>query len=91
MKPDNKPNGETDPVSRLRPEDFWAKTIKDANRAEVPGISVRDHCLNVGCVAVAKQVHLGLNCHSGEVHHELVALALRLSSIHPDNFGSLSV
>jgi CRISPR-associated endonuclease/helicase Cas3 len=26
---------------------FWAKTTKDGQ----PGISVRDHCLNVGCVA----------------------------------------
>lgn len=29
--------------------DFWAKTTKDGS----PGISVRDHCLNVGCVAEA--------------------------------------
>jgi CRISPR-associated endonuclease/helicase Cas3 len=29
--------------------DFWAKTTKDGK----PGISVRDHCLNVGCVAEA--------------------------------------
>ena len=28
---------------------FWAKTTHDAQ----PGISVRDHCLNVGCVAQA--------------------------------------
>jgi hypothetical protein len=28
---------------------FWAKTTKDG----LPGISVRDHCLNVGCVAEA--------------------------------------
>ena len=28
--------------------DFWAKTVNDQ-----PGISVRDHCLNVGCVAEA--------------------------------------
>lgn len=32
-----------------RHEDCWAKTTKD-NR---PGINVRDHCLNVGCVAEA--------------------------------------
>jgi DNA polymerase-3 subunit epsilon len=31
------------------PHYYWAKTTKD-NR---PGISVRDHCLNVGCVAEA--------------------------------------
>ncbi len=30
-------------------EDFWAKTTEDGK----PGISVRDHCLNVGCVAEA--------------------------------------
>ena len=28
---------------------FWAKTTPDGR----PGISVRDHCLNVGCVAAA--------------------------------------
>ena len=28
---------------------FWAKTLDDGS----PGISVRDHCLNVGCVAEA--------------------------------------
>jgi len=28
---------------------FWAKTTKEG----LPGISVRDHCLNVGCVAEA--------------------------------------
>ncbi len=28
---------------------FWAKTLPDGR----PGISVRDHCLNVGCVAAA--------------------------------------
>lgn len=33
--------------------DFWAKTFKDANGVERPGLSVRDHCLNVGCVAEA--------------------------------------
>jgi CRISPR-associated endonuclease/helicase Cas3 len=30
-------------------EDCWAKTTKEGE----PGISVRDHCLNVGCVAEA--------------------------------------
>jgi len=33
----------------LRYEECWAKTTKDGE----PGISVRDHCLNVGCVAEA--------------------------------------
>jgi CRISPR-associated endonuclease/helicase Cas3 len=35
--------------SAPRHEDCWAKTTKDGK----PGISVRDHCLNVGCVAEA--------------------------------------
>src|ERR1044071_8525887 len=30
-------------------EHCWAKTKEDGN----PGINVRDHCLNVGCVAEA--------------------------------------
>ena len=30
-------------------QDFWAKTLPNGS----PGISVRDHCLNVGCVAEA--------------------------------------
>jgi len=33
----------------LRHEQCWAKTTEDGK----PGISVRDHCLNVGCVAEA--------------------------------------
>lgn len=33
----------------LRHEDCWAKTTEDGS----PGINVRDHCLNVGCVAEA--------------------------------------
>lgn len=33
------------------PAEFWAKTVSDANGMNVPGISVFDHCLNVGCVA----------------------------------------
>ncbi len=33
----------------LRHEECWAKTTKDGK----PGISVLDHCLNVGCVAEA--------------------------------------
>lgn len=33
---------------------FWAKTVRNGQgQEEVPGISVRDHCLNVGCVAEA--------------------------------------
>jgi len=36
---------------------FWAKTYRgkdeQGREADLPGISVRDHCLNVGCVAEA--------------------------------------
>jgi CRISPR-associated endonuclease/helicase Cas3 len=32
---------------------FWAKTYRDAQDQEVPGISVLDHCMNVGWVAQA--------------------------------------
>lgn len=36
---------------------FWAKTYRAKDKhgveADLPGISVRDHCLNVGCVAEA--------------------------------------
>ncbi|MGI8435507.1 MAG: CRISPR-associated endonuclease Cas3'' [Chthoniobacterales bacterium] len=32
---------------------FWAKTVVNGKGEMVPGISVRDHCLNVGCVAEA--------------------------------------
>ena len=40
--------------NRVRMEiTFWAKTITDDLSREVPGLSVRDHCLNVGCVAEA--------------------------------------
>jgi len=37
------------PESAPRLEDCWAKTTKEGK----PGITVRDHCLNVGCVAEA--------------------------------------
>ena len=33
----------------MRGSRFWAKTTPEGE----PGISVRDHCLNVGCVAEA--------------------------------------
>ena len=33
----------------MRGSRFWAKTTPEGE----PGISVRDHCLNVGCVAAA--------------------------------------
>jgi CRISPR-associated endonuclease/helicase Cas3 len=32
---------------------FWAKTVPDDQGQEIPGITVHDHCLNVGCVAEA--------------------------------------
>jgi CRISPR-associated endonuclease Cas3-HD len=32
---------------------FWAKTVRNAQGEEVPGLSVLDHCRNVGCVAEA--------------------------------------
>ena len=47
--PRNKTKREDSNLPRPRHEDCWAKTTKD-NR---PGINVRDHCLNVGCVAEA--------------------------------------
>lgn len=37
------------PDNVLRHQECWAKTTTDGR----PGISVRDHCLNVGCVAEA--------------------------------------
>ncbi len=33
--------------------EFWAKTVMTRAGDMVPGITVRDHCLNVGCVAEA--------------------------------------
>jgi hypothetical protein len=41
--------GEPAPHLTLPLDRFWAKTTTDGQ----PGISVRDHCLNVGCVAEA--------------------------------------
>ncbi len=38
-----------DRTTREVPPKFWAKTTEEGR----PGISVRDHCLNVGCVAEA--------------------------------------
>jgi len=41
-------------LSQLYPLDecqLWAKTFEDAESGQLPGISVSDHCLNVGCVA----------------------------------------
>lgn len=36
------------------PPEFWAKTTADGR----PGVSVRDHCINVGCVAEALRAAL---------------------------------
>jgi CRISPR-associated endonuclease/helicase Cas3 len=47
--PRNKTKRTESQLAVPRHEDCWAKTTKD-NR---PGINVRDHCLNVGCVAEA--------------------------------------
>lgn len=51
--PRNKTKREDINLAMPRHEDCWAKTTKDAQGREVPGINVRDHCLNVGCVAEA--------------------------------------
>ena len=51
--PRNKTKREEINLAMPRHEDCWAKTTKDAQGREVPGINVRDHCLNVGCVAEA--------------------------------------
>jgi hypothetical protein len=48
--------------------EFWAKTVRDAQGSETPGISVRDHCLNAGCVAEALSINpaaLGERDHRG--------------------------
>jgi len=47
--PRRKTNREDINLPMPRHEDCWAKTTDDGK----PGISVRDHCLNVGCVAEA--------------------------------------
>ncbi len=47
--PETQPHGERDETARDASPYFWAKTTKD----DQPGISVRDHCVNVGCVAKA--------------------------------------
>jgi CRISPR-associated endonuclease/helicase Cas3 len=44
----------------LRHEDCWAKTTQTGN----PGISVLDHCLNVGCVAEALLALLQQQAHT---------------------------
>jgi CRISPR-associated endonuclease/helicase Cas3 len=51
--PRNKTAHKDGNVPMPRHENCWAKTTKDAQGREIPGINVRDHCLNVGCVAEA--------------------------------------
>jgi CRISPR-associated endonuclease/helicase Cas3 len=54
-------------------EDCWAKTTQDGK----PGISVRDHCLNVGCVAEALLALLPPHL------HQLIPLgAASLAALH---------
>jgi len=43
---------------------FWAKTCRNARGEEAPGISVRDHCLNVGWVAHSLAQSLPTALHS---------------------------
>ncbi len=52
---------------------FWAKTLQDGS----PGISVRDHCLNVGCVAEALLAALPT-----AVRHLLPTGAATLAALH---------
>lgn len=56
----------------LRYEDCWAKTTKDGT----PGISVLDHCLNVGCMAEALLALLPPQLHS------LIPGAAALAALH---------
>jgi hypothetical protein len=49
LAPRNRKKGENACLPGPRHEDCWAKTTKE----DRPGINVRDHCLNVGCVAEA--------------------------------------
>src|SRR5262249_13807753 len=57
----------------VRHEDCWAKTTGDGN----PGINVRDHCLNVGCVA---EVLLALL--PSKLHKLITPGAASLASLH---------
>ena len=65
--------------SVLRHEDCWAKTTKDGK----PGISVRDHCLNVGCVAEALLALL-----PEQLHKLIPPGAATLAALH--DIGKLS-
>ena len=72
--PRNKTKREDINVPMPRHEDCWAKTTKDVQGQEVPGINVRDHCLNVGCVA----------------HALLILLSQRLRNLLPPNPATLA-
>jgi CRISPR-associated endonuclease/helicase Cas3 len=71
--PRNKTKREDIKLPMLRHEDCWAKTTKD-NR---PGICVRDHCLNVGCVAEAL-----LNVLPQQLRNLLPPSAATLAALH---------
>ncbi len=62
------------------PQEFWAKTID----GDKPGISVRDHCLNVGCVAEALLAVL-----PERVRALLPAGAVTLAALH--DLGKITV
>jgi CRISPR-associated endonuclease/helicase Cas3 len=71
--PRNKTKRENISLPMPRHEDCWAKTTKD-NR---PGICVRDHCLNVGCVAEAL-----LNLLPQQLRNLLPPSAATLAALH---------
>ena len=60
-------------------EECWAKTTKDGK----PGISVRDHCLNVGCVAEALLALL-----PPQLHNLIPPGAATLAALH--DIGKIS-
>ena len=60
-------------------EECWAKTTKDGK----PGITVRDHCLNVGCVAEALLALL-----SPQLHKLIPPSAATLAALH--DIGKIS-
>lgn len=62
-----------------RYEECWAKTTEDGK----PGISVRDHCLNVGCVAEAVLALL-----PPQLHKLIPPAAATLAALH--DVGKLS-
>ena len=75
--PRRKNNREDINLPMPRHEDCWAKTTKDAQGREVPGINVRDHCLNVGCVAEAL-----LNLLPQQLRNLLPSNPATLASLH---------